>query len=85
MITSSTTTPAEMPTQTSTREEWLFILETMMTIRDVDVVDVVAAAITVGMEEAVVVERATRLMKSQCRNECMLREQLKMKTMMLSF
>jgi hypothetical protein len=35
-ITSSTTTPAEMPTLTSMREEWLFTLETMTMIQDMD-------------------------------------------------
>jgi hypothetical protein len=63
-ITSSTTMPAEMPTLTSMREEWLFTLKTMTMIQDMDVVDMVAvavtAAITVGVEEALVMERATR-------------------------
>jgi hypothetical protein len=63
-ITSSTTMPAEMPTLTSMMEEWLFTLKTMTMIQDMDVVDMVAvavtAAITVGMEEALVMERATR-------------------------
>jgi hypothetical protein len=41
MITSSTTTPAEIPTLTPMREEWLFTLKTMTMIQDVDVVDAV--------------------------------------------
>jgi hypothetical protein len=46
------------------REEWLFRLETMTMIQDMDVVDAVvaavAAAIMVGTEEAVVMERTSR-------------------------
>jgi hypothetical protein len=70
-----------------TKEEWLFTLETTMTIQPVDVVDVVTAAAEAVVEEAVDMEddKPTSQMRFRHRNECVLKEPSKKMTLRHSF